>query len=73
MQYTVYVSARRKCVEFDAPAQTLFFTRDADGAICDVATVKDENGNYTEYRKVIHEIRYAIFDANGLAGITMTL
>lgn len=70
MQYTVYTMARRKEIEFGEPVQKVFYTRDADGTASDVMSVEDENGNPAEYRKVIQEIRYAIFDANGLAGIT---
>ncbi len=70
VQYTVFVSARRKNIEFSKPLQNVFYTRDADNSVHEVVYTKDENGNPAEYRKVIHEIRYAIFDANGLAGIT---
>lgn len=69
VQYTVFVSARRKEIEFGESAQKVFFTRDADNSAHEVVYANDENGNTAEYRKVICEIRYAIFRAGGLSGI----
>lgn len=69
VQYTVFVSARRKEIEFGTSSQKVFFTRDADGTAHEVVYTTDENGNTAEYRKVVCEIRYAIFRAGGLSGI----
>ncbi len=69
VQYTVFVSARRKEIEFGQPSQKLFFSLDAHNAAQEVVYAEDENGNTAEYRKVVCEIRYAIFRAGGLSGI----
>ena len=69
IQYTVFVSARRKNAEFGEYAQKTFYSHPEDSSAGTTVGVTDENGNTVQYRTVVCEIRYALFRAGGMAGI----